>query len=444
MPSPLSPSDSLYSEMRQRAREIFDQALAECSIPTAMQRHVELQGRQLRIGDDIYDLDSFSAINVVSIGKAGHSLAHALAEIADRGLQGIIACPSPPAAQLFGFRYFIGGHPLPNQDSLRAGDAILKLLANSGSDTLTLFLVSGGASAIAEKPIAPAISLDDVVATYKALVHSGAPISEINAIRKHLSALKGGRMAQAAVPSHQVSILVSDVPENALDALASGPTMPDTTTIADCYAIADKYHLATQFPASVRQLFERRELQETPKAGDPVFARSRYFTVLSNATALKAAGEQAARGGFAVEVDNTCDDWDYAEAADHLLSRLCELRRGASRVCLISGGEVTVKAGENPGTGGRNQQFALYCAQKIEGQLITVLSAGTDGIDGNSRAAGAIADGSTVARAREKGLDAAAALQKLDAFPLFDALGDAIITGPTGNNVRDLRVLLAY
>ncbi len=159
---------------------------------------------------------------------------------------------------------------------------------------------------------------------------------------------------------------------------------------------------------------------------------------------MKAAVESAALGGFAVEVDNSWDDWDYADAADHLLSRLRVLRHGASRVCLISGGEVTVKAGRNPGTGGRNQQFALYCAAKIAGQAITVLSAGTDGIDGNSPAAGAIADGSTVARARQKGLDPAAALKRLDAFPLFDAIGDALMTGPTGNNVRDVRVLLAY
>ncbi len=441
MPTQLDPQ---YREMRQLARRTFDHALAECSIPTAMQRHVELYESQLRVGNNLYDLQSFSAINVISIGKAGHSLAQALTEIADRGLHGIISCPTAPAAQVFGFRYFIGGHPLPNQDSFRAAEAILKLLVNSAPDTLTIFLISGGASAIAEKPISPAITLEDVIATYKALVHSGAPISEINAIRKHLSTVKGGRMAQAAAPSHQISILVSDVPENALDALASGPTMPDSTTAADCYAIAARYRLVPQLPASVRLLFERRGLQETPKAGDAVFARSRYLTILSNATALNAAVESAALGGFAVEVDNTCDDRDYAAAADHLLSRLRELRRGASRVCLISGGEVTVKAGANPGVGGRNQQFALYCAEKITGQPITVLSAGTDGIDGNSQAAGAIADGSTVARARDKGVDAAAALRKMDAFPLFEAIGDAIITGPTGNNVRDVRVLLAY
>ncbi len=444
MPTQLDPANPLYSEMRELARRTFDHALAECSIPKAMQRHLELRDDQLRIGHDLYDLHSFATINVISIGKAAHSMAQALTELVDRVLRGIISCPSAPAAQVFGFRYFIGGHPMPNQDSFRAAEAILKLLGNSGPDTLTVFLISGGASAIAEKPISAAITLDDVAATYKALVYSGAPISEINTVRKHLSAIKGGRMAHAALPSQQISILVSDVPENALDALASGPTMPDTTTVADCYAIAEKYRLLPQFPSSVRQLFQRRQLQETPKAGDTTFAHSRYLTILSNTTALRAAVEAAALAGFAVEVDNSCDDWDYAAAADHLLSRLRVLRQGASRVCLISGGEVTVNAGKNPGTGGRNQQFALYCAERIQDEPITVLSAGTDGIDGNSQAAGAIADGSTVARAREKGFDPAVALEKLDAFPFFDVIGDAIVTGPTGNNVRDIRVLLAY
>jgi hydroxypyruvate reductase len=159
---------------------------------------------------------------------------------------------------------------------------------------------------------------------------------------------------------------------------------------------------------------------------------------------VTAAVERAALGGFAVEVDNSCDDWDYRAAADHLLNRLRELRRGVSRACLIFGGEVTVKVDGKSGVGGRNQQFALYCAEKIAGEKISVLSAGTDGIDGNSLAAGAIADGSTMERAQRRGASVTSALEKFDAFPLFDALGDAVMTGGTGNNVRDLRILLAY
>ncbi len=443
-PSADTRKDVLAREMRDRAREIFQHALSECSIPRAFSKQVFYDRGELTLGNDVYALGAFSRTLVISIGKAAHTMAEALANTAGNRFTGIIACPNPPPAQLFGFRYFLGGHPLPNQESLRAGDAILKLLGVPSPQTLVIYLISGGASAIAEKPIHAGISLADVVQTYKALVLSGAPIGEINAIRKHLSALKGGRLASAAAPSYQASVLISDVPEGALDALASGPTMPDTTTVADCYAIVKRYNLLMNFPASVRTLFEREQLKETPKQNNPVFEQSRYTLVLSNATAVNAAVESAVLGGFAVEVDNSCDDWEYERAADHLLARLRELRRGVSRACLISGGEVTVKVAGKAGIGGRNQQFALYCAPKIAGENITVLSAGTDGIDGNSNAAGALVDGTTSERARTRGLDVVAALTQFDAYPLFDAIGDSIMTGPTGNNVRDLRILMAY
>jgi glycerate 2-kinase len=282
------------------------------------------------------------------------------------------------------------------------------------------------------------------MATYKALVNSGAPIAQINAVRKHLSAVKGGRMAQAANGAQQVSIMVSDVPENALDSLSSGPTMPDSSTVEDCYRIAHEHNMLRNFPTSVRELFERRALDETPKQDDAAFVRSRWWKVLSNETAEKAAAAAAARHGFAVEIDHSCDDWDYARAADYLLGRLRTLRRGVAKACIISGGEVTVKVPANAGAGGRNQHFALYCAQKIAGENIAVLSAGTDGIDGTSPAAGAVADGTTQERAQKAGLDVAAHFNGFNSFPLFEKLGDAIQTGPTGNNVRDLRILLAW
>jgi hydroxypyruvate reductase len=193
----------------------------------------------------------------------------------------------------------------------------------------------------------------------------------------------------------------------------------------------------------VRELFERRALDETPKSDDPAFIGARWWTILSNSALLQAAKQEAERQGFAVEIDNTCDDWDYARAADYLLQRLRELGQQNERVCLLSGGEVTVHV-ENGGTGGRNQQFALYCAEKIAGENICVLSAGSDGIDGNSDAAGAVSDGTTVDRANTRGLDAASNLTAFDAYPVFQALGDTVVTGATGNNLRDLRVLLAY
>ena len=249
-----------------------------------------------------------------------------------------------------------------------------------------------------------------------------------------------------AYPAQQVSILISDVPDRTPDALASGPTMPDSTTVEDCYAIARKHNLLSTphgLPRSVAELFERHALEETPKSDDPAFIRARCWTVLSNSVMLNAAKTEAERQGFAVEIDNTCDDWVYARAADHLLAKLRELRTTNDRVCLLTGGEVTVHV-ENGGVGGRNQQFALYCAEKIAGETICVLSAGSDGIDGNSPAAGAIADGMTHVRAKAAGFDPQRQMDGFDSYPLFDALGDAIITGATGNNVRDIRILLAY
>jgi hydroxypyruvate reductase len=436
-------SESQFRTMRETARSIFTQALAESSIAKAFARHVYYERGVLRVCEDLYHLHSYSGVLVVSLGKAGHTMAEALAEHVGGTLEGIVASSVEPASQVHGFRYFRGGHPTPNADSIQAAGAILRALAAQPATALVIFLVSGGGSSIVEKPLDDRISLDDLMSTYRALVHSGAPIAAINTVRKHLSAVKGGRMAQAAAPAQQVSLLVSDVPDSTPDALASGPTMPDSTSVEDCYRIASQFELLKQFPDSTRELFERRALEETPKSDDPVFHRSRWWTVLSNQSAVEQARIAAQGAGFAVHVDNSCDDWDYEKAADYLLQRLKELRTKDERVCLISGGEVTVKV-RNGGVGGRNQQFALACAAKISGQNVTVLSAGTDGVDGNSPAAGAIADGTTQDRARACDLDEEAALRAFDAYPFFRALGDAIETGPTGNNLRDLRILLAW
>jgi glycerate 2-kinase len=430
-------------EIRVAARHLFEHALAESSIDRAFEQHVVCERGVLRVCEDLYDLHSYHRILVVSLGKAAHTMVNALEMQAGDRFEGIIASSVEPASQIRGFRYFLGGHPTPNPESIRAADAMLKSLAFQDASSLVLFLLSGGGSSIAEKPIDDDISLEDLITTYQALVRSGASIAEINAIRKHLSAIKGGRLARAAHPAQQVSILVSDVPDNTPDALASGPTMPDSTSIEDCNRIAAKHNLLTQFPAPVRELFQRHALEETPKSDDPIFHRSRWWTVLSNATLIEAAESEAERQGFKVEVDNNCDDWDYGRAVDYLLGRVRELRKHSERVCLISGGEVTVKV-TNGGVGGRNQQFALACAQRIAGENVTVLSAGTDGIDGNSAAAGAIVDGTTLQRAQARGLDAETHLANFNAYPFFAALGDTIMTGPTGNNLRDLRILLTY
>jgi hydroxypyruvate reductase len=435
--------DARFREMRDTARSIFRAALDQASIANAFSRHVNCDRGVLRVCEDLFDLQTYSRVFVVSIGKAAHAMVEALSAQIGASLEGIVASSIEPAVQLRGLRYFHGGHPTPTQESIDAANATLRALDAQVSASLVIFLLSGGGSSILEKPVDDEISLDDLITTYRALVHSGAPIADINTIRKHLSAVKGGRLAKAATPAQQLSILVSDVPHNTPDALASGPTMPDSTTVEDCYRVDDKYNLKSRFPASVRELFDRHALEETPKSDDPAFQRSRWWTVLSNQTAVEQASLAAERAGFFVHVDCSCDDWDYERTADYLLAKARELRKQCSPVCLVSGGEVTVKV-TNGGVGGRNQQFALACAEKIKDEQICVLSAGTDGVDGNSPAAGAVVDGGTLERAKQQGWDPRKALENFDAYPLLHALGDAIEIGPTGNNLRDLRFVLVY
>src|SRR3954471_5263945 len=406
MPEPAS--EPQVDHMRDAARSIFLETLSQASIASGFSRHVQCERGILRVCEDLYDLGCYSRVLAIALGKAGHTMVEALSSQVGSTVEGIVASSVSPDAQVHGFRYFRGGHPTPNSESIQAASAILRAVEAQPASALVIFLLSGGGSSIVEKPIDDEITLAELIETYRTLVHSGAPIAEINAVRKHLSAIKGGRLAQAAFPAQQVSILASDVPDDTPDALASGPTMPDSTSVEDCYRIAEKYDLLKQFPASTRELFERHALEETPKSDDPVFHKSRWWTILSNQTAIDAASIAAERAGFVVHVDNSCDDWDYAKAADYLLQKVRDLRQQFSPACLISGGEVTVKVA-NGGVGGRNQHFALACAEKIAGENITVLSAGTDGVDGNSPATGAIADGTTVDRARKAGFDVRAA-----------------------------------
>jgi len=443
---------SAVNDAKQIARDIFEHALKQTTVSAAFAKHIAYDRGVLRVSEDLYELNAFARVLVISFGKAAHTMAEALAAQIGSRAQGIVAAPAAAlegVSQIPGFRYFASGHPTPNEDSIKAARAALQSISSLTDRALVIYLISGGGSSLLEQPIDAELPLADLKATYAALVNCGAPIGEINAVRKHLSAVKGGRLARAvdaaAAGSQQVSIMVSDVPDNALDSLASGPTMPDSTTVEQCYEVAARYSLRKQLPPSVAELFDQRALEETPKKDDPCFRNSRWWKVLSNQEALKAAASKASEYGYAVDIDNSCDDADYAKAADYLLNKLRKLRGGASRVCLISGGEVTVTVGNDAGTGGRNQQFALYCAGKIASERMTVLSAGTDGIDGNSQAAGAVVDGRTLEQFSLLGGGASltAVLQKFDSTPVLERLGATIVTGPTGNNLRDLRILLA-
>jgi hydroxypyruvate reductase len=325
-----------------------------------------------------------------------------------------------------------------------AASDILQTLRSLTERDLVIFLVSGGGSAMVEQFLQPGISLATMAATHKALVESGAPIAAINAVRKHLSAVKGGRLAVAAAPAEQLTIFVSDVPDGELDALSSGPTMPDRSTTEDTYRIATEYGLSASIPSVVADILTRRSLAETPKPGDTIFARSRWSLLLDSTSLEEAAAVRARELGWRVEIDHSCDDWSAERAAAYLLERLRELRCKGERVCLLSAGEITVQVpAEATGKGGRNQHFALLCGELIAESEITVLSAGSDGIDGNSPAAGGLVDGTTMVRAEAANYTVAAALLAFDAYSLLALLGDTVSIGPTGNNLRDLRILLA-
>ncbi len=475
-------SDTALDVLHATAATIFDDALKECNIATAFDRRIRFEGSKLiRLlpdgsGPEIIDLSSYKRIFIIALGKAAAPMLDILLDRMKRrqGVRGICCAGQLPKVRNWRIRYFEGGHPLPNEDSFAAARAALALVKKARKDTLIFFLISGGGSAMFDLPIDPQITLNETVAFHRVLLGSGAPINEINTLRKHFSAVKGGRLAMAAPEATKVSMLLPDVPLRTLDALSSGPTSPDHSTVAEVRELLARYGMGQKLPPAVREFFERADLPESPgnkvwrppflpkpRAGtaprrmtaagnmtgeDASFRDSVFEILLSSHDLVENARGLAKNSGYYTVVDNSCDDWDYAAAARYLLERFHALRAAHPRLCLISVGEVTVMLNDSPGAGGRNQQFALVCALDLERhphERLTVLSAGSDGIDGNTQAAGAIVDPTTAARARVFGFDPEKSLAEFNACPLFTALGDAIVTGPTGHNLRDLRLLIA-
>ena len=295
-----------------------------------------------------------------------------------------------------------------------------------------------------EQPLDPSSGLADFQALHTALVTCGAPIEEINVVRKHLSATKGGRLAAAAPRSMKLTLAISDVPLGEESALASGPTLPDPSTIADAERVAHGCGVVGRLPSSLRAIFENHALRETPKDGDPAFSRAHFVRVLSVHDLFHAAHHACEAEGFVCLCDDSTDGWPIEKAADYLLDTLAAQKKANPhhRVAVLADGELSSPV-TGDGIGGRNSAFVLACVPKIAGKNITVLSAGTDGIDGNSPAAGAVADGETSARTRKAGLAVDDFARRSDAYSFFERLGDVIVTGPTGNNLRDLRILMA-
>ncbi len=433
-------------DRKNLARQIFRRTLEAVDPCAAIERCLSLSGHTLCCADREFDLRAFPEIRVLAVGKAAHRMLDGLLAILPRNtrLRGVVSAPTAFPAHS-GFDYFLSGHPEPNEHSLLAGKAALALVRDSTPQTLVIVLLSGGGSALMESPLSSTLSLAEVQQLNRALVTCGASIHEINSVRKHISAVKGGRLAQAAHPATVLTLAISDVPVGRESALASGPTLPDPTTCAEALSVISKYKLRDRLPPPLLSWIDNGSMPETPKASDALFGSTQFAVILGMHELFHAAHRFAEAEHFLACCDNSTDDWPVAKAAEALLAQLEQIQTSNPHqpVALIADGELS-SAVTGDGLGGRNSAFVLACLEKIAGKSVIVLSAGTDGIDGNSPAAGAVADGHTLARAQHAGLDPKEFFQRSDSFRFFDQLGDAIVTGPTGNNLRDLRVLLSF
>ncbi len=435
--------------MRKDAVRIFRGGLAAVEPEAAVGRFCRLDGASLRVGDESIDLSHVERIVVIGAGKAGAPMAAAMERmLGDRVKEGVVVVKHGHVANLERIRLVEAGHPEPDADGEKGAADILALARSAGEGDLVLCLLSGGGSALLPLP-APGLTLADKRAASRTLIACGASIHEINAIRKHISGVKGGRLARAAHPAPLVSLILSDVVGDDLDVIASGPTAPDSSTFADCAAVIQKYGLREALPEAVVRHIEaglRGEADESPQAGDPVFDRVRNTIVGSNIEAILAAEKEARTLGYHTLVLSSMIQGDTTEAACFHAAIAREIVKTGHPLprpaCILSGGETTVRVAGN-GLGGRNQEFSLAMAMDIAGpDAILFLCAGTDGTDGPTDAAGAFAHADTIRRARAAGLDPGRFLSDNNAYHFFDALGDLLKTGPTNTNVMDLRILL--
>lgn len=397
-------------------------------------------------------------VYVLGAGKAGAAMARAAEDaLGDRISAGLVvvkdghAGAGPGNEPLHRIRLAEAGHPVPDERGVEAARSILQLAEQAGEDDLVLCLVSGGGSALLVSPAAD-ISLEDLQATTGLLLRAGATINELNAVRKHLSSVSGGQLARAAYPGRVVALILSDVTGSPLDVIASGPTAPDPTTYGDALAVIDRYRLAGQVPGPVLRRLKRGaagELPETPKPGDPIFGRVENVIVASNVIAVNATAGRAREMGFNTIIMSTYVEGEAREVGVVLAGLAKEIasynRPASPPACLLFGGETTVTV-RGEGTGGRNTELALGAALALRGlgPDLVVASFATDGGDGTSPAAGAICDGTSIDRSKALGLDATAALHDNDTYTYWAALGDAIITGPTGTNVNDLMLVCVF
>lgn len=385
---------------------------------------------------------------LIGAGKGAGLLAQGLEQLVEeQEIAGVIVIPTEQNTQLRAVTVIHGEHPLPGEGSVRGAEAMFSLLAQKRSDDLICFCLTGGASSLLVSPV-EGVSLADKSAVNQLLLACGADIHAVNSVRKHLSRSKGGGLARAAFPNHVVSFILSDVLDDDIGTIGSGPTAPDPSTFADVWKIVEQYDLLDRLPSSVRShlLAGCQGLQqETPKPGDPIFAHVHNVLVGSNRLALEAAATKARTLGFIPHVLPTPLSGDTTEAARSFAKTLRSfLPTVQTPMCVLAGGETTVHV-TGRGKGGRNQEFALVVAEELRGERgWALLSAGTDGIDGPTDAAGAFVDGNTVKRAQQHGLEPLVFLRENDSHAFFSALGDLFVPGSTGTNVMDIKIVLLW
>lgn len=431
----------MSSSLRRQALRIFRAAVKAAAPAEAVSRHLKLRGGTLAAGRHRYRLKDFANIYVIGAGKAGAQMALTVERmLGPRITAGLVNVQAGESAQLRRIQLNASGHPLPDRRGELGAARIAEMARLAGPGDLLVCLISGGASALLPLP-APPVTLAEKQEITRLLLHCGANIHEFNCVRKHISLVKGGGLARLAYPATVLTLILSDVIGDDLDVIGSGPTVADRTTFADARAVFDKYAIWDQVPPGVRERVSASAM-ETPKPGDPIFAKVSNVIVGSNRLAVDAAARQARALGFRTLVLSTTLEGEAREVARVFASVAQEIRATGRPVkppaCVIAGGETTVTI-HGTGLGGRNQEFTLAAALDIAGlKNVLVLGAGTDGADGPTDAAGAMADGTTIAR----GHDAVGMLANNDSYHFFEPLGDLIKTGPTGTNVADIQIVL--
>lgn len=417
-------------------KRIMSAALEAADPAKAVHSALMREGNTLQIGKQTCYLDKIENIYIVAFGKAAPAMASAARDVlGDKIAGGIVVGKYETKHNLGALDFYLAGHPVPDGRSQRAGKAILNLLAQCGKNDLVLFLISGGGSALVTSPV-EGVSLADLQALTSLLLGSGARIDEINTLRRALDCVKGGGLAKTANPAKQISLILSDVVDSPLEAIASGATVPNPTGDADARTVLEKYDLFDKTPSAILQALSAETEETTSSFGAAII-------VGSNRISAEAALAVARGEGFSAEILTTSLQGEASEKGRELAQYLFGVKERPA--CIIVGGETTVTLGKNPGLGGRNQEMALAAVDVLDGaDNVLFITLATDGDDGPTDAAGAVVSGATLKRGTRLGLDDQASLSAHAAYPFFDLLGDLLKPGPTGTNVNDLTFLFTF